>query len=180
MAVRRPIKDDALRLLLVKHFEKGETAPTNLYELLRTKYKLGKQRFLKLCNNTLKEWAKIKKQAQNEAIHSAEKEAIIEAVMSRSERQEVLTRIARGEVPLKKAVVVDGEIEYIEVVPDWMDRKNAIAELNKMDGEYAPTRSELTGKDGKPLIPNPEIDYSALSEEELETLQKLHAKAAGN
>lgn len=180
MAERKTIKDDALKLLLVKHFEKGETAPTNLYELLRTKYKLGKQRFLHLCNATLQDWVKIKKQAQDEAIQSAEKEAINEAVMSRTERQQVLTQIARGQIPLKKAMVVDGQIEYIEVIADWMDRKSAIAELNKMDGEYAPEKRELTGKDGKPLLPSTPIDYSNLSEEELETLQKLHAKAAGN
>ncbi len=33
------------------------------------------------------------------------------------------------------------------------DSIKAIAELNKMDGAYAPVRQELTGKDGDPVVP---------------------------
>lgn len=58
------------------------------------------------------------------------------------ERKEILTQIARGQIPLRKAMVVDNLLEYIEIIPDWMDRRAAIAELNKMEGEYAPTKTE--------------------------------------
>ena len=58
------------------------------------------------------------------------------------ERMEILTEIARGGIPLMKPMVCNGIIENVPVVPDWMDRKNAIAELNKMEGEYAPTKTE--------------------------------------
>lgn len=74
-------------------------------------------------------------------------------IMDAMERKATLTQIARGEIPLRKAIVVDKFIEYIEVIPDWMDRKNAIAELNKMEGDYAPAKFSPTNPDGTPLEP---------------------------
>lgn len=75
-------------------------------------------------------------------------------IMGIKERLEILTQIARGEIPLSKPMVADGIIEMVPIVPDWMDRKNAISELNKMDGSYAPTKLATTDKDGndKPAI----------------------------
>lgn len=61
-----------------------------------------------------------------------------------NERKEILTKILRGEIPLQKAFVVGKSIEFIDVVPDWMDRKAAIAELNKMDGSYAAEKIDLS------------------------------------
>lgn len=68
--------------------------------------------------------------------------------MTLAERVDILSKIANGEIPLTKPLVCNGKIELIDVVPDYADRKNAIAELNKMDGSYAPTKSqvELTDK----------------------------------
>jgi hypothetical protein len=82
-------------------------------------------------------------QVNKDTISKVAKGSIISAV----ERMEILTKIAKGEIPLKKHMVCDGVIEEVEVVPDWMDRKNAIAELNKMDGSYAATKADLTIKD---------------------------------
>lgn len=87
-------------------------------------------------------------------------------IMDAVERKAILTQIARGEIPLKKAMVVDKFIEYIEVAPDWMDRKNAIAELNKMEGAYAPESKNLNVN-----VPNLDAIKSA-SFEELEKLAR--------
>jgi hypothetical protein len=69
-------------------------------------------------------------------------------IMGKLERMEILSQIARGEIPLTKPMVVGGgmysQIELVPVVPSWQDRKVAIAELNKMDGEYAPIRKDIT------------------------------------
>ncbi len=51
----------------------------------------------------------------------------------------------------------------------------AIAELNKMDGSYAPTKTEVTGKDGKPIQVETKNkpDLSLLSDEDLEKLETI-------
>lgn len=98
-------------------------------------------------------------------------------IMDSVERKEILTQIARGEIKLKKLIVVDKGIEEREVVPDWMDRKNAINELNKMDGEHAPTKVAPTDKDGNDLPQQPSfvtIDVSILPTEILEQIIQIH------
>lgn len=64
-------------------------------------------------------------------------------IMSRAERMQTLTDIARGKIQLQKPMVCDGQIELIDVVPAWSDRRDAIAELNKMDGEYSAIKKEI-------------------------------------
>jgi len=73
-------------------------------------------------------------------IEAKEIEALGEAakmgILSKLERQKILSEIARGEIQLIKYMVADGVIHDMPIVPNWTDRKNAIAELNKMDGAY--------------------------------------------
>lgn len=72
-------------------------------------------------------------------------------IMGVYERKSVLTQIARGQIPLSKPMVVDKEIRLVEFVPDWSDRRAAIAELNKMDGDYAPAKVAQTNPDGSKI-----------------------------
>jgi hypothetical protein len=90
------------------------------------------------------------KNAKTAFIIKEEKKAIKKAILNKHERMEILTLIAKGEIPLTKHIVCDGVIQEREVVPNWMDRKAAIAELNKMDGEYAPIRKDITSA-GEPI-----------------------------
>lgn len=79
------------------------------------------------------------------AIQSSIAEISIEAfrenftgkILSVLERKEILTQMALGNIPLIKYIVCDGVIQEREVVPNYNDRKAAIAELNKMEGVYA-------------------------------------------
>lgn len=51
------------------------------------------------------------------------------------------------------------------------------AELSKMAGDYAPTRSELSGKDGKPIevdSPIPVFNFNNISTEEILKILKLN------
>ena len=64
-------------------------------------------------------------------------------ILSTIERKQILSQIAQGKMRLRKPFVVDKKIKSISCVPDWMDRKSAIAELNKMDGAYAPTKISI-------------------------------------
>lgn len=98
-------------------------------------------------------------QTELKAIATRTEESICKEVEARTakiltsiERQEILTQIALGQIKLKKLIVCDGVIEEREVVSDWADRKNAIAELNRMDGSYAPVTADLT-TGGQPIAP---------------------------
>lgn len=99
------------------------------------------------------------KQAFDEVRHEAKVEAFKANIMTKIERMEVLSQIARGEIPLKKHIVVSegfglgSRIDEVEVVPNYQDRKAAIAELNKMEGDYAPTKTDITS--GGQALPPP-------------------------
>ncbi len=92
-------------------------------------------------------------------------------LMSVARRMEILSDIAEGKIPLKKPMVCDGVIELIEIVPDWMDRRNAIAELNKMTGDYATIKTDITSKGES--IKESHLDLSKLSNEALRELAGL-------
>ena len=81
---------------------------------------------------------------------SMEVKAFKKAILSKHERQEILTQIAKGEIPLVKHIVCDGVIQEVDVVPAWADRRAAIAELNKMEGDYAPVKKDITSG-GEPI-----------------------------
>lgn len=94
-------------------------------------------------------------------------------IMDAMERKSILTQTARGELPLQKAIVVDKEIVYIDVVPDWADRRAAITELNKMEGDYAPIKQANVNPDGTP-IDQPKVVMTA--EQLLELKQSIESK----
>lgn len=73
-------------------------------------------------------------------------------ILSIAERKEILTQIALGQLTVNKPVNIGGQIEYVACEPDFTDRRNAIAELNKLDGSYQPTRTEIT-TNGQNLTP---------------------------
>lgn len=96
-------------------------------------------------------------EATTKAAVSMEVKALKKAILSKHERQEILTQIAKGEIPLVKHIVCDGVLRYEEVIPSWADRRAAIAELNKMDGDYAPVKKDITSGGEKLAAPTFEI-----------------------
>lgn len=103
----------------------------------------------------------IKEKAEEEAVFEATKEAVKLGILSKLERQKILSDIALGNIPLTKHIVCNQIIQEVEVVPNWADRKAAIAELNKMDGDYAPIKSDITsgGENLKTPIFNIILDH---------------------
>jgi hypothetical protein len=75
-----------------------------------------------------------------------------EALMGSCERKEILAQIARGQidVTLKKPCWDTAQRKFVMVPvsesPDHQARIRAIAELNRMEGSYAPDRLDLTEK----------------------------------
>jgi hypothetical protein len=68
-------------------------------------------------------------------------------IMSAARRMEILTRIAEGEMEKKETFVMNGVPVEKTYTPDFSDRRNAISELNKMDGSYAANKTDITVKD---------------------------------
>lgn len=66
------------------------------------------------------------------------------------------------------------EVEYVKV--KLYDKQKALDSISKMLGYEAPTKTEVTGKGGKDLIP--EGGLSVLSTDELKQLHTLLAKAS--
>ncbi len=107
-------------------------------------------RHWKIANNQYKELQDKAKEASDKAYIEASVEAAKGAIMSKAERQSILAQIARGELSVKKSIAIGGiGIEVVNVYPDFSDIKSAVAELNKMEGDYAPTKTALTDSEGK-------------------------------
>lgn len=123
--------------ILAKVSEKWQT-PSRTFD---TYHKIAKEQFLLERERIEKEKADIT--TQNEL------EGLKRELMDVNERKDILTKIARGEIPLNKPMVCDGVIQLVPVVPDWTDRRGAIAELNKMDGSYAPIKQANTNVAGE-------------------------------
>lgn len=103
-------------------------------------------RYWKKANVSYKEAQKQIKESilKDDAIKALEAEK--EAIMTAIERKKLLTQLAKGEIKIP-----DVELKYdtkngcwekcdIEVLPSHQVRLNAISELNKMEGDYAPTK----------------------------------------
>lgn len=76
----------------------------------------------------------------NPIIEAKEIEAIGElakaGILTKLERQKILSDIALGNIPIRKEVLSKFGVETIENEPTAADRINAIDKLNKMDGSY--------------------------------------------
>ena len=65
-------------------------------------------------------------------------------ILSSLERQEILTKIALGELEVEQLLVAKDGIKKVKVKPTHADIKSAVAELNKMGGDYAPAKQNIT------------------------------------
>lgn len=84
------------------------------------------------------EQARIKGQAEQEVAKEAD--ALKSKILTSLERQAILSQIATGELAVEKLLVTKDGIKKAMCKPDHTDIKNAISELNKMDGSYSPTK----------------------------------------
>jgi hypothetical protein len=140
------VNKEAAIKLIVSELRKGNNK-TDIFAKICEKMRMSSRTYDD-CFKIAKETYINEQQAINEAKADIIKEAAIETlkneILSVEERKEILSQIAKGEIPLTKPMVVNNEIIEVPIVPDWMDRRNAIAELNKMDGSYSATKTEST------------------------------------
>lgn len=80
---------------------------------------------------------------------SMEVKALKKAILSKHERQELLSKLATGEIRSWREVVTESGVIKLEYY-SASEAKQNIAELNKMDGDYAPVKKDITSG-GEPI-----------------------------
>jgi hypothetical protein len=145
--------------LPLKHIEfirlvaNGETQ-SNAYKLSIGKKGVSKQVSEVKGSQLAKKYSNlIAEQRDNlkKVVEEAQKDKVAEIaqmnILTSAQRMEILSNIAQGKLKVKKPFVIGGKVLEYPSEPDHTDIKNAIAELNKMQGDYAPTKinQENTG-----------------------------------
>ncbi len=131
--------------LLIKEIEQGKERG-KLLAIFSKKWQLSQRtfdRYWKVANeqHVVRQQA-IKTELDKQDIELA-KDARKRAIMSVIERKEYLTKIVNGEILIKKPIVTKDGIKNVPFEPDHTERLRALAELNKMDGDYAPGRQKI-------------------------------------
>lgn len=88
----------------------------------------------------------------------AQKQRLKTAILTKDERMKILTDIANGKLNIVQEINTKFGIVNINTVPDFTERRNAIAELNKMDGSYAPVKSEINIENEIPIFSQNGLD----------------------
>jgi hypothetical protein len=131
--------------ILVKAGKKWGTSKSAFDRLL----KIAKEQHTKEQEALKTELAEVDKQA---AIKVRKKQ-----IMTANERKVLLTKLANGQIKIsRKEWKWNSETKKFQLLsytdlPNHAARTSAISELNKMGGDYAAKKVELTGKDGLPI-----------------------------
>lgn len=124
---------------------KGEQRKDILQKFAK-KYKTSIKTFdnrLKAAQTSIRaELATISEQANISIANEVEARTM--KILSSLERQAILTEIALGELEAEHLVVTKEGIKKVKVKPTHADIKSAVAELNKMAGDYAPAKQNIT------------------------------------
>ena len=113
--------------------------------------------YWKTANEQQKERQEKASKAADRAYITAKEKAAVEAVMSKQERMEYLTKIAKGEFENEtKKPAWNNHKKVFEIVtvrekPQDHTVIKAIAELNKMEGDYAPAKIAQTDSAGNDI-----------------------------
>lgn len=86
------------------------------------------------------EQARIKAQAEQEVVKEAD--ALKSKILTSFERQAILSEMAKGELETEVLLVTKDGIKKAKAKPTHAERRAAIAELNKMGGDYAAEKME--------------------------------------
>ena len=133
---------------IIKGIEQGRDRG-NLLATIGKKWQLSQRTFDRLWK-TANEQHTVRQQGIKKEIAAIDIQSAIDsrkmAIMTANERKEWLTKLINGEMKAKRPFVIGGKIMEYPSEPDHADRLKAIAELNKMDGDYAPAKVDLTGK----------------------------------
>ena len=125
--------------LVYEYLTNGNRGKSNFYEHLRTNYKCEKSNTLKKYDVYEVEYDLNLNKGKDDIILETEKERLKSAILTKFERMEIASNIAKGKAWKSGNVMV---------VPNASDRMKACDYLSKIDGDYAPTKVAETDSDG--------------------------------
>ena len=120
--------------LVYDYLSNGNRGKSNFYELLRTNYKCEKQNTLKQYDIYEIEYDLTLNKGKDDIIHDAEKERLKTALLTKHERMLIAQSIAQGKAWKAGSTMV---------VPSAGDRMKALDYLSKIEGDFAPSKTEL-------------------------------------
>ena len=153
MIVKQKISSEAQwKSLVYDYLTNGNRGKSNFYELLRTNYKCEKSNTLKQYDIYEAEYDLNLNKGKDDIILDSEKERLKSAILTKFERMEIASNIAKGKAWKSGNVMI---------VPNASDRMKACDYLSKIDGDYAPSKTEIAGtiNTTKDLTPKQAKEY---------------------
>lgn len=120
--------------LVYEYLTNGNRGKSNFYEHLRTNYKCEKSNTLKKYDVYEVEYDLNLNKGKDDIILETEKERLKSAILTKFERMEIASNIAKG-----KARKVNDQI----IIPTDGDRIRALDYLAKIEGDYAPNKTDI-------------------------------------
>ena len=138
MITKQKISSEAQwKSLVYDYLTNGNRGKSNFYEHLRTKYKCEKSNTLKQYDIYEAEYDLNLNNGKDAQIQEAEKERLKSAILTKYERILIAQSIAQG-----KAWKAGNTM----VVPSAGDRIRALDYLAKIEGDYAPNKTDINVK----------------------------------
>lgn len=136
-----------IKSLLRKGWERAKI----LQQFTKT-YKTGVKTFdnrLKIAREAIKAEVKAINKKSSRIVAKESKAQALQT-LSVAERIDILTKIAKGEIKIRNdKYFYDSKFgtvvsQQVDELPDHVARIKAVAEINKMAGDYAPTKTDVT------------------------------------
>ena len=144
MTQKQKISSEAQwKSLVYDYLTNGNRGKSNFYELLRTNYKCEKSNTLKQYDIYEAEYDLTLNKGKDDIILESEKERLKSAILTKFERMEIASNIAKGKAWKSGNVMI---------VPNASDRMKACDYLSKIDGDYAPSKTDVTVNENKVTI----------------------------
>ena len=144
MITKQKISSEAQwKSLVYDYLTNGNRGKSNFYELLRTNYKCEKSNTLKQYDIYEAEYDLTLNKGKDDIILESEKERLKSAILTKFERMEIASNIAKGKAWKSGNVMI---------VPNASDRMKACDYLSKIDGDYAPSKTDVTVTENKVII----------------------------
>ena len=165
---RTKLSDSQLKSEIIALFNSGKTGKTDLFGIIRIKHTLSRDRYFKMYDACYLEWGKIKSKADKGATINAATQAAKIGLKSKLDKQlhiqkaidDIQLEIDKG--ILEEYMVIGGALQQVEKIMNAETKaflrktiRELYSELNKMEGDYAPTKvaqTDSTGKDVNPII----------------------------